>query len=146
MDKQSKPLTAKDLNRMRERVKLKLTNIKKFIDSCGNTITDKTQIVITAQQKLNGVKVLEEELETLFKQYLDIEEDEKSSNKSDEEMLELLEERDEIEASLKCLLSKYNANDVAMIENKSNHDSDLKSYIDHIELKSKLPEIPLPIF
>ncbi|GBL86333.1 hypothetical protein AVEN_164522-1, partial [Araneus ventricosus] len=146
MDKQSKLLTAKDLNRMRERVKLKLTNIKKFIDSCENTITDKTQIVITAQQKLNGVKVLEEELETLFKQYLDIEEDEKSSNKSDEEMLELLEERDEIEVSLKCLLSKYNINDVAMIENKSNHDSDLKSYIDHIELKSKLPEIPLPIF
>ncbi|GBN86498.1 hypothetical protein AVEN_51007-1, partial [Araneus ventricosus] len=146
MDKQSKPLTAKDLNRMRERVKLKLTNIKKFIDSCENTITDKTQIVITAQQKLNGVKVLEEELETLFKQYLDVEEDEKSSNKSDEEMLELLEERDEIEVSLKCLLSKYNANDVAMIENKSNHDSDLKSYVDHIELKSKLPEIPLPIF
>ncbi|GBM47821.1 hypothetical protein AVEN_260091-1 [Araneus ventricosus] len=146
MDKQSKLLTAKDLNRMRERVKLKLSNIKKFIDSCENTITDKTQIVITAQQKLNGVKVLEEELETLFKQYLDIEEDEKSSNKSDEEMLELLEERDEIEVSLKCLLSKYNANDVAMIENKNNHDSDLKSYVDHIELKSKLPEIPLPIF
>ncbi|GBM31719.1 hypothetical protein AVEN_19101-1, partial [Araneus ventricosus] len=146
MDKQSKLLTAKDLNRMRERVKLKLTNIKKFIDSCENTITDKTQIVITAQQKLNGVKVLEEELETLFKQYLDIEEDEKSNNKSDEEMLELLEERDEIEVSLKCLLSKYNINDVAMIENKSNHDSDLKSYVDHIELKSKLPEIPLPIF
>ncbi|GBN76115.1 hypothetical protein AVEN_53632-1 [Araneus ventricosus] len=97
MDKQSKPLTAKDLNRMRERLKLKLTNIKKFIDSCENTITDKTQIVITAQQKLNGVKVLEEELETLFKQYLDIEEDEKSSNKCDEEMLELLEERHEIE-------------------------------------------------
>ncbi|GBN41654.1 hypothetical protein AVEN_146450-1 [Araneus ventricosus] len=122
MDKQSKLLTAKDLYRMRERVKLKLTNIKKFIDSCGNTITDKTQIVITAQQKLNGVKVLEEELETLFKQYLDIEEDEKnlkSSNKSDEEMLELLEERDEIEVSLKCLLSKHNVNEVAMIENKS---------------------------
>ncbi|GBO25074.1 hypothetical protein AVEN_43037-1 [Araneus ventricosus] len=146
MDKQSKLLTAKDLNRMRGRVKLKLTNIKKFIDSCENTITDKTQIVITAQQKLNGVKVLEEELETLFKQYLHIEEDEKSSNKSDEEMLELLEERDEIEVSLKCLLSKYNINDVAMIENKGNHDSDLKLYIDHIELKSKLPEIPLPIF
>ncbi|GBN92666.1 hypothetical protein AVEN_114546-1 [Araneus ventricosus] len=124
----------------------KLNNIKKFIDSCENTITDKTQIVITAQQKLNGVKVLEEEVETLFKQYLDIEEDEKSSNKSDEEMLELLEERDEIELSLKCLLSKYNVNEVAMIENKSNHDSDLKSYVDHIELKSKLPEIPLPIF
>ncbi|GBN97645.1 hypothetical protein AVEN_41944-1 [Araneus ventricosus] len=146
MDKQSKPLTAKDLNRIRERVKLKLTKIKKFIDSCENRITDKTQIVITAQQKINGVKVLEEELETLFKQYLDIDEDEKSSNKSDEEMLELLEERDEIGVSLECLLSKYNVNAVAMIENKSNHDSDLKSYVDHIELKSKLPEIPLPIF
>ncbi|GBM53248.1 hypothetical protein AVEN_128416-1 [Araneus ventricosus] len=61
-------------------------------------------------------------------------------------MLELLEERDKIEESLKCLLSKYNVNEVAMIENKSNHDLDLKSYVDHIELKSKLPEIPLPIF
>ncbi|GBL82131.1 hypothetical protein AVEN_252332-1 [Araneus ventricosus] len=142
MDKQSKPLTAKDLNRMRERVKLKLTIIKKFIDSCENAMTDKTQIVITAEAKWR----LEEELETLFKQYLDIEEDEKSSNKSDKEMLKLLEERDEIEVSLKCLLSKYNVNDVAMIENKSNHDSELKSYVDHIQLKSKLPEIPLPIF
>ncbi|GBO33831.1 hypothetical protein AVEN_201914-1, partial [Araneus ventricosus] len=122
------------------------TNFVGANNGCENTITDKTQIVITAQQKLNGVKVLEEELETLFKQYLDIEEDEKCSNKSDEEMLELLEERDEIEISLKCLLSKYNFNEVTMIENKSNHDSDLKSYIDHIELKSKLPEIPLPIF
>ncbi|GBN93891.1 hypothetical protein AVEN_235873-1 [Araneus ventricosus] len=35
--------------------------------------------------------------ERLFKQYLDIEEDEKHSNKYDEEMLELLEQRDEIE-------------------------------------------------
>ncbi|GBM60740.1 hypothetical protein AVEN_147991-1 [Araneus ventricosus] len=95
---------------------------------------------------LNGVKVLKEELETLFKLYLDIGEDENSSKKSDEEMFELLEERDEIEVSLKCLLSNYNVNVVAMIENKNDHDSDLKSYIDNIELKSKLPEIPLPIF
>ncbi|GBN04526.1 hypothetical protein AVEN_135898-1 [Araneus ventricosus] len=93
----SKPLTAKDLNRMRGTVKSKLTSIKKIFDSCETTITDKNQIIITAQQKLNGVKVLKEELETLFKQYLDIEEDEKSSKKSDEEILELQEEKDEIE-------------------------------------------------
>ncbi|GBO13893.1 hypothetical protein AVEN_63637-1 [Araneus ventricosus] len=139
---------------MRGRVKSKLANIKKFIDSCdililrfidSLLITDKKQIVISSQQKLNSAKVLKEELETLFKQYLDIEEDEKSSEMSDEEMLELLQERDEIEVSLKCLLCKYNVIEVEIFEKKSDHNSDLKSYIDHIELKSKLPEISLPI-
>ncbi|GBN64516.1 hypothetical protein AVEN_146714-1 [Araneus ventricosus] len=91
------------------------------------------------------MKVLKEELQNLFKQYLDIE-DEKYSKKSDYETLELQEDRDEIEISLKCLLSKYNANEIEINENKSDHNSDLKSYIDHIELKSKKPEIPLPIF
>ncbi|GBN21325.1 hypothetical protein AVEN_200307-1 [Araneus ventricosus] len=100
----SKPPTIKDLNRIHGIIKTKLTNIQKFAQTCS-TIDDQRKILISAQQKLNSVKVMKEEFETLFKQYLDIEEDEKSSKKSDEDMLELLEERDEIEVSLKCLFS-----------------------------------------
>ncbi|GBN24185.1 hypothetical protein AVEN_144789-1 [Araneus ventricosus] len=100
----SKPPTIKDLNRIRGIIKTKLTNIQKFAQTCS-TIDDQRKIVISAQQKLNSVKVMKEEFETLFKQYLDIEEDEKSSKKWEEDMLELLEERDEIEERLKCLFS-----------------------------------------
>ncbi|GBM01610.1 hypothetical protein AVEN_60024-1 [Araneus ventricosus] len=144
MDKQSEPLTSKDLNRMCGIIKSKLANIKKFIDS-SKRIMYENQIVISAGQKLSNVKLIKQELMTLFNQCLEIE-DEKASKESDEEMLALQEDRDEIEVSLKGLLSTYNANEIEIIENKSNKISDLKSYIDHIELKSKVSEIPLPIF
>ncbi|GBO24361.1 hypothetical protein AVEN_273454-1 [Araneus ventricosus] len=85
---------------------------------------------------------MKEELETLLNQYLDIEE---ASIKSDEEMMAIEEERDEIEVRVKCLLSKHNVNLTEIIENKSNQNSDSKSYIGLIALKSKLPEILLTL-
>ncbi|GBO19623.1 hypothetical protein AVEN_110881-1 [Araneus ventricosus] len=89
MDKiKSKPSTVKDLNRIRGIIKSKFTNTRKFVDTCS-TIDDQIKIDLSAQKKLNNFKVMKEELETLLNQYLDIAEDEKASEKSDEESLAL---------------------------------------------------------
>ncbi|KAF8790484.1 hypothetical protein HNY73_005501 [Argiope bruennichi] len=140
----NKTQKAKELNRIRGRIKAKLTSVKKFVES-SSTVEEENKFILSCQQKLAIVEEIKQELEILFKNYLEIDEDETLSQKCDQEMLDIEEERNELEVSLKCLLSNYNVKE-NVIHNINDQNSNLNAYINHIQLKTKLPEIPLPLF
>ncbi|KAF8786032.1 hypothetical protein HNY73_011508 [Argiope bruennichi] len=94
----NKTQKAKELNRIRGRIKAKLTSIKKFVES-SSTVEEENKFILSCQQKLAIVEEIKNELEILFKDYLEIDEDGTLSQKCDQEILDIEEERNELELS-----------------------------------------------
>ncbi|XP_054709016.1 uncharacterized protein LOC129218718 [Uloborus diversus] len=137
-NRMAKTYNKAELNRLRGRVKAKLTIITKF-DEKDKELCEKTKV--EWESKLRHISELKQELKRLFELYGELKLDEKEEFECDEIFMELDSICDTLEVNIKYFLTGFtDKTDKSKTEDFSANNS-LK-----FDFAAKLPTIPLPKF